>query len=136
VDTFSWESLTNRPASTEALDGFSAGSLIAFAILFLATAALAIWPRRWRLYRHLGRMRYGRWLTTGAWIAALGLIFLIMRFIQVDPFTLGRPIWLVLSWVAILAWLVWLLWMLRGVPARAESTTPLARRPRKGGQYR
>lgn len=132
----SWESLTTRPASTNLLDGLAVGSLVVFTITFLAIAALAIWPRRWRLHRHLGRIRYGRWLSIGAWLASFGLLFLIIRFIELDPFTLGRPIWLVVTMLGILTWLGWLFWMLQGEPARVESTAAHTRRPRKGGSYR
>lgn len=136
MDTFSWEHLTTRPASAESLDELTVGSLIVFAILFLALATLAVWPRRWGLQRRLGRIRYGRWLSVGAWIAAFGLMDLIVRLMQIDPFTLGRPIWQLIAMLAMLVWVLALAWMIRGEPSRVETVNVPTRRPRKGGRYR
>ena len=136
VDTFSWEHLTTRPASTESLDALTVGSLIVFAILFLILAALALWPRRWGLQRRLGRIRYGRWLSVGAWIAAFGLMGLIVRLMQIDPFTLGRPIWQLIAMLVMFVWVLALVWMIRGEPARVKTVNVPTRRPRKGGSYR
>lgn len=41
--------------------------------------------------------------TVVGWIAGLGLLFGIIRLLQIDPATLGRPIWIVLAWIALIA---------------------------------
>ena len=136
MDTFSWDHLTATPSTTQVLDALSTTSLIVFAAMFLVVSVLALWPRRWGLRRRIGRDRYGRWLSVGLWLSSLGLIFLILRFLQIDPLTFARPVWLLVVLAGIAAWLVWLAVML-SVPAPAESyPRQIARRPRKGGSYR
>lgn len=42
-------------------------------------------------------------------ICGAGLFFGIMRLLQIDPATLGRPIWIVLTWIALVAAVGWLI---------------------------
>ncbi|MGC4108620.1 MAG: hypothetical protein QM753_20025 [Thermomicrobiales bacterium] len=139
MDVLSWSHLTSRPPDDALIDGLSAVSLILFAAVFVMVSALALWPRFWGLRRCLGRNRYSRWLSAGLWLSSLGLIALILRFLRLDPITLGRPIWLVVVIVGVAFWIGWLVMMLAGEPAPMTPSGKYPsnhRRPRKGGAYR
>lgn len=137
VNTLSWGHLTTRPASTEVLDGMVIASLAVFGVMFVAVSAMVLWPRAWGLRGRLGRERYGRWLSAGLWLASLGLIFLIIRLLRIDPLTFARPIWLVVILAGIAGWIGWLMAMLASTPVPVnERSAPVYRRPKKGGSYR
>ncbi|MGC4191569.1 MAG: hypothetical protein QM589_10450 [Thermomicrobiales bacterium] len=139
MDALSWDSLTTRPSNGELIDGLSIVSLVVFGCVFVVVSALAIWPRLWGLRRQLGRTRFGRLLSTGLWLSSLGLIFLILRFLQIDPITLARPIWLVVVMIGVAVWIGWFTVMLMFArePAPVETAAvPVYRRPRRGGSYR
>jgi hypothetical protein len=36
-------------------------------------------------------------------VCGIGLFFGIIRLLQIDPATLGRPIWIVVTWIALVA---------------------------------
>ena len=48
--------------------------------------------------------RLGQWLGIAC---GIGLFFVIIRLLQIDPITLGRGIWIVLSWAAVIAVVAW-----------------------------
>jgi amino acid transporter len=139
VDVLSWGYLTGRPTATATVDGLAVASLLVFAGMFVVLSILALRPRSWGLRRRIGRDRFRRWLATGLWLSSLGLILLILRFLQIDPLTLARPIWLVVILVAVACWIGWLAVMLMGDLPAAQAEPALSRasrRPRKGGSYR
>lgn len=137
VDAFSWHTLTSRPADAGSLDALGGASLVVFAFVFLGVSALMLWPRRFGLRRRLGRDATARWLVAGLWLSSLGLIFLILRLLRIDPITLGRPIWLAVVLLGIACWLLWLIVALaHATDAVEERPNQVYRRPKKGGSYR
>lgn len=137
MDALSWQTLTSQPADEGSLDAFGLVSLIVFALVFVGVSALMLWPRRFGLRRRLGRDATARWLVAGLWLSSLGLIFLILRLLRIDPITLARPIWLVIVLLGIACWLLWLIVALaRATDAVVERPTQVYRRPKRGGSYR
>lgn len=94
--------LTTRPTADEVLNPFIVVSMVVFAIVLIASGFYSARP--WsppfgtaHSKRFVGRA--AMWL---GWPAGLGLFFTIVRLLQIDPITFGRPIWIVLSWVALI----------------------------------
>ena len=138
MDWLSWDSLTARPASGAVVDGLAAVSLAIFTGMFVVLSLLALRPRLWGLRRRVGRDQFGRWLSAGLWLSSLGLILLILRFLQIDPLTLSRPVWLVAILIGVAIWAGWLAVLLGSAPVHPEIAPShrVARRPKKGGSYR
>lgn len=138
MDWLSWGSLTARPASGAVVDGLAIVSLAIFAATFVVLSLLALRTRLWGLRRRVGRHRFGRWLSAGLWLSSLGLILLIVRFLQIDPLTLSRPVWLLAILIGVAIWVGSLAVLLASAPAQPEIAPShrVARRPKKGGNYR
>jgi hypothetical protein len=105
---FDWDYLTTPPASGEVLDAFAVIYLAVFLVGFVVAAYL--YYRPWT--RPIGRMFRRRAVikATGVamWVFGIGLFFFLIRLLQIDPFTFGRPIWMWLSVLAVIGLAVWI----------------------------
>ena len=93
--------LTTRPTGDEVLDTFTIVSLVVFSIVLLASGFYSARPWAPPLGQPFSKHFVRRATTLLGWPAGLGLFFLIVRLLQIDPATFGRPIWIVLSWIAL-----------------------------------
>jgi hypothetical protein len=98
--------LTTRPTGDDVLNLFAIVSLAVFAIVVLASGFYSARPWAPPFGERHSRRFIQRGATMLAWPAGLGLFFLIIRLLQIDPATFGRPIWIVLSWIALVVTLV------------------------------
>jgi hypothetical protein len=98
--------LTIRPTDDEVINAFAIISLVVFAIVLIASGFYSARPWAAPFGEPFSRHFVSRSATMLAWPSALGLFFLLIRLLQIDPATFGRPIWIVLSWVALLAAIV------------------------------
>jgi hypothetical protein len=94
--------LTTRPTGDEVLNPFAIISLAVFAIVVLASGFYSARPWSPPFGETQSRRFVQRAATLLAWPAGLGLFFLVVRLLQIDPATFGRPIWIVLSWIALI----------------------------------
>src|SRR3712207_4627794 len=95
--------LTTRPTSDEVLNGFAIVSLVVFTLALIASGFYSARPWSPPLGVPFSRGFVRRAASFIGWPAGLGLFFLLIRILQIDPATFGRPIWIVLSWIALIA---------------------------------
>lgn len=101
--------LTTRPTPDEANHWLALLSLVLFAIGVVATAVLSTRPGSPPFGGRFTQKFVMRACTIIGWICGIGLFFGIIRLFQIDPATLGRPIWIVLTWVALVVAIGWLI---------------------------
>ena len=102
--------LTTRPNTDVANHWLALLSLALFAVGVIAAGVLGTRPglppfsgKYTRKFVSMATMLIG-------WICGIGLFFHIIRILQIDPATLGRPIWIVLTWIALAAVIGWLIY--------------------------
>lgn len=98
-----------RPTPEEANHWLALLSLVLFAIGVVAAGTLGTRPN-WPPFS--GKYTAGfvaKSCTYLGWVCGIGLFFGIIRMLQIDPATMGRGIWIVLSWIALIVVDVWLL---------------------------
>lgn len=94
--------LTTRPTADEVLNPFAIVSLVVFAIVLLASGFYSARPWAPPFGPAHSKRFVGRAATLLGWPAGIGLFFLIVRILQIDPATFGRPIWIVLAWISLI----------------------------------
>lgn len=121
---FDWGYLTSPPDSTNVLNAFS----IIYLLVFLSGFVIAsyVYYRPWtqpfgRLYR---RTTVKRACTIAMWVFGAGLFFFLIRIVQINPLTLGQPIWMWLSIVALVAMIIWFAYVARNEPRPAAIVGP------------
>jgi carbon starvation protein CstA len=95
--------LTTRASSDDVLNPFAIISLTVFALVLVASGFYSARPWSPPLGETFSRHFVRRSATFLGWASSAGLFFLIIRLLQIDPATFGRPIWILLSWAALLA---------------------------------
>lgn len=95
--------LTTRPTGDEVLNAFAIFSLLVFGVVLVASGFYSGRPWAAPFGVQFSRHFVSRAAMMLAWPAAFGIFFLIIRLLQIDPATFGRPIWVVLSWIALIA---------------------------------
>ncbi len=102
--------LFERPTVDDANHWLALLSLAVFAIGIVATAVISTRPS----LPPFGRKHTNKFVvkacTIVGWICGAGFLFGIIRLLQIDPATLGRPIWIVLTWIALIAAIGWLVY--------------------------
>ena len=95
-----WDYLTSVPRPDQVFTPFSAIFLLVCAIGLVAGYVLYARPEiMWS--RHLLRVRTARrWGSILLWIFSLGILFFLISWLQINPFTLGERIWLYLTAIA------------------------------------
>ena len=97
-----------RPSPDEANHWLALLSLAVFAIGTVGAAVLSTRPAAWPFRGRYTQAFVSKACTAIGWASGVGLFFCIIRLLQIDPATLGRGIWILLSWIALLAVSVWL----------------------------
>ena len=96
-----WTWLGTPPAKTDVLDLFGALCLLLFSSGFVLSAYIS-GPGADRVARdpiQVAGIRY--WATIGLWVFGAGLFFLGVRLLQINPLSLGVPIWLIVCILAV-----------------------------------
>ena len=125
---YSWDYLNQLPGPDDVFGPFSTAFLVVFLLGFFAAVFLyneggrylTIDPVRRRYLR-----KYAGFLLVPL---VFGLLCFAVRILQIDPFTLGRRIWLYLSLLGLLAVLAYAAWDIRAnyrrdVAAQRRSST-------------
>lgn len=95
--------LFERPSADSANHWLALLSLAVFAVGLIAAGVLSSRPDLPPFGKQQTRAFVRKACTTVGWICGLGLLFGIIRVLQIDPATLGRPIWILLAWIALIA---------------------------------
>lgn len=105
---FSWTELTTQPAAGDVLDAFT----IVFAVVFIAgfVGSAFVYYRPWT--KPFGTMFRRKTVIRGAgiamWLFGIGLFFFLIRILQINPLSLGEPIWMWLSLLAVIGYGVYI----------------------------
>jgi hypothetical protein len=100
--------LTTRPSPDVANHWLALLSLALFALGVIAAGVLNSRPGLPPFNGNYTRQFVRLVTTVVGTICGVGLFFGIIRLLQIDPATLGRPIWIVLTWVALVTAIAWL----------------------------
>ncbi len=95
-----WIWLNTAPTADQVLDPFAVVYLVIFGAGFVASAYLngpAAAPLSPNAFHREGIVH---WSHVGLWIFGPGLFFFGVRALQINPLSMGEPIWLVSSIVA------------------------------------
>lgn len=103
--------LFERPSIDDANHWLALLSLALFAIGIVATAVISTRPSLPPFGSKYTQKFVMKSCTIVGWICGVGLFFGIIRLLQIDPATLGRPIWIVLCWVALVAAIGYLIYL-------------------------
>jgi hypothetical protein len=116
-----WTWLFSPPGYSSVIDPFTAVFVLVGGAGFVTSAYLA-GPGGDRIAlseRHLAQLR-GR-ANAGLWIFGAGLVVFGVRALQIDALTLGAPVWLVASSVAVVLFLASTVRWWRGLPVGSMS---------------
>lgn len=125
---FSWDSLTTAPAPDETLNPFSVLFVIVCAVGFIASTYLYYRPWQPPLGRYFRRRAIRKATTISMWVFGFGLFLFLIRLLQINPFTLGVPLWMVLTAivaVVMMAVFAVKIWQGRSQPAPTRPATRL-----------
>lgn len=101
-----WDWLTNRPSNDDVINAFSVTAAVVFGIVFLLSAIFTARPHTSPLGRTYSKRFIQRAGTVLGWISGIGLFFLLIRLLQINPATLGLPFWITLTLIALAVALV------------------------------
>lgn len=101
--------LTTRPTPDQANHWLALVSLTLFAFGVIAAGVLSTRPGLPPFNGKYTQKFVMKVCTIIGWICGVGLFFGIIRLLQIDPATMGRPIWIVLSWIALAVAAGWLI---------------------------
>ena len=123
-NVFSWDYLTTVPGPNEMLSPFAVIFLIVFTVGFIASTYLYYRPWQPPLGRYFRRRAIRKAMTVAMWVFGIGLFLFLIRLLQINPFTLGMRLWMVLATVAAVVMVVYfivLFWQARQHPV-AQAT--------------
>jgi hypothetical protein len=97
-----WNDLTSVPDAGEVLSIPSLAVAFVFALVFILAAFYSARPRAKLLSERYSRRFIQRSSTLLGWISGVGLFLVIIRFLQINPLSLGLPIWTLLTFLGLL----------------------------------
>lgn len=97
-----------RPTPEEANHWLAILSLVIFAIGTIGCIILTTRPDAPPFKSRYTQAFVSKVCISVGWTCGVGLFFGIIRFLQIDPVTLGRGIWILLSWIALIVVVAWL----------------------------
>lgn len=103
--------LFDRPTTDQANHWLALLSLAVFAIGIIGTAVLSTRPSLPPFGSKFTQKFVVKACTIIGWICGVGLFFGIIRLLQIDPASFGRPIWIVLTWITLIAAIGWLVYI-------------------------
>ncbi|HWV25542.1 MAG TPA: hypothetical protein VNZ58_15265 [Thermomicrobiales bacterium] len=98
-----WDTLTSVPDSGDVLNAFAVLSLVVFGAIFLAAGVFSARPKTPPLGELYSRRFIKQSTAILGWASGIGLFFLLIRLLQIDPISFGRPIWIAFSWILLIA---------------------------------
>lgn len=103
-----WETLTSVPDSEDVLNSFAIVSTVIFGMVFLFAAVYSTRPGTPPIGELYSRPFIQKSAAILAWISGIGLFFLLIRLLQINPGSFGLPIWIALTLVVLAVALVYL----------------------------
>ena len=101
-----WSALTSVPEAGDVLNVFAVVSMLIFGLFFLLAAIYSARPWTPPIGEIYSRRFVRQSATILGWISGIGLFFMLIRILQINPATLGLPIWTLLTLIALAAALV------------------------------
>lgn len=107
---FSWDYMTTVPGPNEVWGTFSIIYVVLFLVVLIASIAiLADWARP--LFSDVVLFRMAkRWANWGLGISIVALMFFVVRWLQINPFSFGMRLWMWLSLAALLALVIYMIY--------------------------
>ncbi len=105
---FDWDYLTSAPASGDVLDAFTIIYVVVFLGGFVAAAYLNSRPWTKPFGSMFRRKSVKKASGIAMWVFGAGFFFFLIRLLQIDPLTFGRPLWMWLSVLALVVMIVWI----------------------------
>lgn len=102
-NVFSWDFLTSAPGPDDALSPFSVTFLVFFAVGFIVSTFLYYRPWQPPIGRLFRRRSLRKAMTVAMWVFGIGLFLFLIRLLQINPFTLGNRLWMVLTTIVAVA---------------------------------
>lgn len=107
---FSWDYLKTVPGPNEVFGPFSIIYLILFVVGFIVSIVIYNgWAKQWFDDPVLHRMAR-KWAGIAIVIFGLGLLFFLIRWLQINPFGFARRYWLYLSLIALVVLVAYAIW--------------------------
>ena len=94
---FSWDYLTTVPGSDDVFDLWASLFLVVMAFILVAGFLLYLRPQVMWSRRMLRIQSARRWGWTFIWISFFGFFFFLVGWLQINPFTFGERIWLLIT---------------------------------------
>ncbi len=123
---FDWDYLTTPPASADVLDPFTIFYVAVMLVGFVGAAYIYYRPWTKPFGRYFRRRAVMKACGIAMWVFGAGLFFFLIRLLQINPMSLGEPIWMWLSLLAVIGMAAWIV-----VAARSQ-TPPAPARPGTG----
>ena len=98
-----WNDLTSVPDPGEVLSIPSLIVAFLFALVFILAAFYSARPRARPLGERYSRKFIRQSSTLLGWVSGFGLFLVIIRYLQINPLSLGLPIWTLLALLALFA---------------------------------
>jgi hypothetical protein len=95
-----WTWLNTPPTTDRVLEPFAVAYLIVFAAGFVVSAYVNGPDAASLATNRVQRAGMVHWSNVGLWIFGPGLVFFGVRVLQINPLSIGEPIWLVSSVIA------------------------------------
>lgn len=105
---FDADYLTTPPASGDVLDAFTIIYVVVFLGGFVAAAYLNSRPWTKPFGAMFRRKAVKRVSGIAMWVFGAGFFFFLIRILQINPMTLGEPLWMWLAVLAVIAMIVWI----------------------------
>lgn len=102
-----WNTLTSVPEAGDVFNVFAVVSMVVFGVVFLASAVYSARPWTPPLGNVYSRRFIRHSATILGWVAGIGLFFLLIRLLQINPITFGLPIWTLITLVVIIIALIY-----------------------------
>lgn len=110
---FSWDYLTTAPGPDDVFGPWTSMYLVICALGLITGYLLLTRPRLVSSRRMLRTSSAQRWGAILLWIFSFGIFFFVIRWLQINPFTFGERIWLLLTLVSGLIALILMLVQMR-----------------------
>lgn len=135
VNPLDWDYLSEAPTGNEVLGPFSLVYMVIFGGGFLVASYVYYRPWTRPLGQWVRRKTVRKASSAAVWVFGIGLFFLLIRLLQINPFTFGNRIWMYLCLLALIILLAYFALGYRQAVARTTAERAQGNRYRPGATY-